>query len=191
MGIAEGTWRGWLPGERVLCQSLQVGRNTLRAALERLRRQGVIYAVQGSGNRIVVADEPGSRLATKAEAALVREVGLLMPDPLERLRPSQTVWIDELRVMMAERACRLQVVSSRRCFQVNPAAALHRLVLGVARGCWVLVSSHAAMQRWFARHRVPCVVAGSVHQGTALPYCDIDQRAVCRHAVGTLLAKRH
>ena len=40
--IAKGTWRGWLPGERVLCETVQASRNTLRAALAQLRAEGVV-----------------------------------------------------------------------------------------------------------------------------------------------------
>jgi DNA-binding transcriptional MocR family regulator len=32
--LTKGTWRGWLPSERVLSRTLQASRNTVRAALE-------------------------------------------------------------------------------------------------------------------------------------------------------------
>src|SRR5688572_21434585 len=51
--IAKGTWRDLLPGERSLCDMLQISRHTLRAALGQLRRDGLISAEQGVGNRIV------------------------------------------------------------------------------------------------------------------------------------------
>jgi LacI family transcriptional regulator len=42
------------------------------------------------------------------------------------------------------------------------------------------------MQLWFQCKRVPCLIAGSVHADLALPFCDLDFQAVCRHAVGVL-----
>jgi LacI family transcriptional regulator len=56
---------------------------------------------------------------------------------------------------------------------------------------WVLTLSSEVMQRWFARRRVPCLVAGSTYADVALPYYDLDYRAICRHAAGVLLGLGH
>jgi DNA-binding LacI/PurR family transcriptional regulator len=55
----------------------------------------------------------------------------------------------------------------------------------------MLTLSNAAIQRWFAKCAVPCVVAGSVHAGLDLPYRDLDHRAMCRHAAGVMLGLGH
>ena len=47
------------------------------------------------------------------------------------------------------------------------------------------------MQRWFARRRTPCLVAGSTYPDIALPHYDLDNRAICRHAAGILLRVGH
>lgn len=92
--IAQGGWREWLPGERALCEKYQISRNTLRAALDQLKRDKVIEARHGAGNRILAA------AALRTDRLRSRDVALLSPEPLERLRPTQTLWIDELRVML-------------------------------------------------------------------------------------------
>lgn len=184
-GIAHGEWREWLPGERALCEKYQVSRNTLRAALEQLKREKVIEARHGSGNRILGAAR------TRTGPLRSRDVALLSPEPLERLRPTQTLWIDELRSMLSERSCRLHVFHGRQYFRANPGRALQRLIAENPHGCWVLTLSNAAIQRWFARNKVRCIVAGSVHSGLDLPYRDLDHRAMCRHAAGMLLAQGH
>lgn len=184
-GIRQGEWRDRLPGERVLCEKYQVSRNTLRAALGQLQRENLIEAVHGSGNRILA---PARRAATRPS---LRDVGLLSPEPLERLRPTQTLWIDELRALLSERGCRLHVFHGRQYFRANPGRALQRLIADHPHGCWILTLSNAAIQRWFARNKVNCVVAGSVHAGLDLPHCDLDHRAMCRHAAGVLLGLGH
>ena len=47
------------------------------------------------------------------------------------------------------------------------------------------------MQKWFAKRGVCCVVAGSLYPEIDLPFCDIDHRAICRHAAGVLIRLGH
>jgi LacI family transcriptional regulator len=47
------------------------------------------------------------------------------------------------------------------------------------------------MQTWFADHRLPVVINGSSRPGVQMPSVDLDYRATCRHAGGTLLARGH
>lgn len=183
--IQNGKWTDWLPGERVLCESLQVSRNTLRAALAQLRREGIIRSDHGAGNRILTR---GSGRSHKLRSY---DVALLSPEAIERLRPSQTLWIDELRAMLSERGCRLHVFHGPQYFRANPAAALEKLLGQHSHGCWILALSNETTQRWFERERVPCVVAGSVHAGLTLPFRDLDHRAMCRHAAGIMLGLGH
>jgi DNA-binding LacI/PurR family transcriptional regulator len=184
-GILMGTWRGRLPGERALCSHYQISRNTLRTALGQLQREKLIRAEHGSGNLIMAT--------TKKAAARLKsyDVGLLSPEPLERLRPTQTLWIDELRALLSERDCRLHVFHGRQYFRANPGPALQRLMAENPHGCWILTLSNAAIQRWFAQNEVSCVIAGSVHAGLDLPFRDLDHRAMCRHAAGILLGQGH
>lgn len=183
--ILQGTWSERLPGERTLCEKYQISRNTLRAALVQLQRAKLVRAVHGSGNQII----DKSRKSTGRRQSC--DVGLLSPEPLERLRPMQTLWIDELRALLSERGCRLHVFHGRQYFRANPGPALQRLIAENPHGCWILTLSNEAIQRWFAKREVRCVVAGSVHAGMDLPYRDLDHRVTCRHAAGVMLGLGH
>ena len=186
-GIAGGLWRAKLPGERALCEKYQISRNTLRAALQQLQREKRVQAVHGSGTRILAQAKKRGATVTPPS----RDVALLSPEPLERLLPMQTLWVGELRAMLNERGCRLQVFHGHHYFRANPGAALQRLLAGNVHGCWILMQSTAALQQWFSKNAVKCVVAGSVHAGLDLPYRDLDHRAACRHAAGILLGLGH
>lgn len=183
--IARGTWKEWLPGERALCAKYQVSRNTIRAALAKLQRSNVIATVHGSGHRIL------QRLAVKAASAHNQDVALLMPVPPERLRPSQTLWIDELRALLGENKCLLRMYYGQQYLGRNPGQALSRLTSQHPHGCWILLRSNAATQNWFSKHHPRCLVVGTVYGGLPLAHRDLDHRAICRHAAGVLLGLGH
>lgn len=184
--IATKTWTEWLPGERALCDMLQVSRHTLRGGLRQLRDEGIVASAAGLGNRI--ASVPSLPPKT-AEVTL--EVGLLVGGEIEMLVPSQVTWIDQLRAMLTERGHRLHVFSGRKYAQPDPHRALRQLMAQHPHRCWILLLTSAALQAWFQENRVPCVVAGSLYPGIALPFCDVDHHASCRHAAGVFLGRGH
>jgi DNA-binding LacI/PurR family transcriptional regulator len=184
--IRRGTWRDLLPGERALCEMLQISRHTLRAALGQLHRDGLIRAEQGVGNRIVGQAGPAERKRLASQ-----DVGLLIPGELADLVPRHILWIDELRAMLGERGCRLHMFHGRKYAQRDPGRALQRLLTQHAHKCWILLLSAEPVQKWFEKQQVPCIVAGTIYAGVELPYCDLDHRASCRHAAGVLLGRGH
>ena len=182
--LREGQWSEWLPNERDLAQELQVSRSTLRFALAQLRLGGVIESRHGVGNRIV---RPTRALPRTQK----RWIALLAPAPLGQLRPSITLWIDELKDLLHAAECELRVYCVRAAYQSEPTRALQRLCRSVAPAGWILVLSTEPMQRWFLQHGPPCVIAGSLHAGVDLPSVDLDYRSIARHAAGTLLRAGH
>jgi len=184
--IEKGAWGTWLPGERALTVSLQISRKTLRKALAHLQREGIIRTRHGLGHEIVVSTERAA-----PEAARDLSVGLLTPESIENLRPYTALWVDELRSLLFETGARLATFSGHRFFTGRPEKALVRLVEQNPQTCWVLAHSNEHIQQWFHTHRVPCVIAGSTHIGLPLPSVDLDNFAVCRHAVGAMLRLGH
>ena len=183
--IGLGTWRRLLPGERQLCESLQVSRNTLRAALAQLKREGLVTTVPGAGTKILAKSGRQQNLLRS------HDVAMLSPDPLEQLRPTHTLWIDELRGLLSERGCRVRFFHGLQYFRGASGSALDKLVKQNPHGCWIPIFSNEGTQRWFERNKIPCVVAGSLYPGVNLPFRDIDHKAVCRHAVGVMLSLGH
>ena len=184
--IDSGEWRDWLPSERSLCHQQQVSRNTLRSALAELRKEGRIRAVHGTGNQILATGGPPPRRDPPAH-----DVALLTPEPIERLRPMQSLWIDDMRALLSERDIKLRVFHGPQYYGANAGPALQKLVARNPHGCWILMLAGESMQRWFNRNGVPSIVAGSTFPDIDLPYRDLDHRAMCRHAAGALLGLGH
>ncbi|OAM88105.1 hypothetical protein AW736_18700 [Termitidicoccus mucosus] len=183
--IARGTWTECLPPERELCATLQISRHTLRVALKQLMEEGIIKAEHGRGNLITARSRRGKK------AFEASDIGLLLPGSLDRMLPIHVVWINHLRAMLAERGCRLHLFHGLKYARRDPSSALKQLVTRQKHKCWVLLLSDEPVQRWFQDNKVPCVVAGSIYKDVSLPYCDLDHRAVCRHAAGLLLGRGH
>jgi len=183
--IRGGQWGNWLPSERKLAQDLQISRNTVRAALAHLQHEGWVAPEHGAGNRIIAAQRP------PGPAAVSHDIAFICPQPLERLRPHVTLWIDELRALLSERGCRVRLFHGTQYFRGSAGPALAKLTKQQPHGCWVLMLSSEAIQRWFARSGLPCVIAGSCHEGVNIPCVDLDHRAMCRHAAGVLLGLGH
>lgn len=182
-----GAWGEWLPGERALTETLQVSRKTLRKALGQLQREGRIAAVRGRGHRIVLAVAK----ADQSTATTGGLIGLLTPDPLERMRPYTSVWVSHLKTLLMEKGLRLRTFDGRKYFSQHPAKALEKLAAQHTASGWLLANSTEATQRWFSGQRTPCVIAGSCHPGIELPHVDLDHYALCRHAAGVLLGAGH
>ncbi len=183
--IQNGEWRDWLPSERSLCELLQVSRNTLRAALAQMKTAGWIRPVHGTGNQII-ASHAADRARPRSQ-----DVALLTPEPIERLRPMQNMWIDDMRALLGERGMRLRVFHGHHYFGANPGPALKKLVTRNLHGCWILMRANESVQHWFSKNDIPCIVAGSTYPGLDLPFRDLDHRAMCRHAAGILIGFGH
>lgn len=183
--ILRETWKHWLPSERVLSQTLQAGRNTIRKAFSQLQSEGLIAANHGVGYKII------RRARAVTARKMIRTVAILIPDQLAGLRPFVVLWINELKDLLIENHRRLVVYESKILSRDKPGRMMDRLLKQDAPDVWILALSSHATQSWFATRGLPCVLAGSCYADISLPSLDLDYRAVCRHAAGMLLRHGH
>ena len=183
-GLARGLWQERLPGERDLCQQLNVSRPTLRAALAVLQREGWLKSAPGCTRAIV----PRARGAAVKGVPIVR---LLVPFRLQEAPQSLFYWVDKLRTLLPAAGCALEIHAGPRWYARRPEQELAQLTRQMPAAAWVVARTTEPMQRWFAAQGRPCIVAGSCYPGISLPSVDYDHRAVAQHAAGQLLARGH
>ena len=183
--LDSGRWTDFLPGERVLCEELQISRPTLRQALQVLERKGRLKVTQGRQRRIMgrrTAGIPGVRR---------KVIGVLSSLPMQALPPFALFWIDEVRSDLARLGYQLEFHGSPAGTTHNPGRTLERLVQGAPASVWILLLSTPPVQQWFLERKLSCLVAGSCAPDISLPSVDIDYRAACRHAVGVFRRGGH
>lgn len=182
--IRHGVLRDSLPGERALAARMEVSRRTIRAAVQILRERRLIRTAHGAPTRIL-----GAPIASVRRVEL-RAVGLLLPKPLEMLKPFTAV-VDILRGLFHQNGLRLDVHFGARFLSPRPAAALRRLVTQSPCDGWILASATHACQTWFQLQGLVAVVAGTAHAGIDLPAVDVDMLATSRHGANVLLRRGH
>ncbi len=99
-----------LPGERQLAEMMSVSRVSVRAALQQLKTQGFVSAVQGGGTRIIAASNEGR----SALAELVRVNRDNLYD-LAEIRANIEVWAAR---RAAERGTREQIAEIAHHFEL-------------------------------------------------------------------------
>jgi DNA-binding LacI/PurR family transcriptional regulator len=184
-GIRSGLWHKNLPGERPLSERFQVSRFTLRAALAHLAREGLIRI--GHGRNPVIQRKPPSRPAHPR----TRTVALLMPEPLDYVRPLIAFWISELYRLLHDIGYRFEIYEGAQYFGKRAFQILEKQASENPADCWVLAWANRKIQRWFQSRNLPAILFGSPFPEIDLPSYDYDLRAMVRHAVGIFLAKGH
>lgn len=185
--IDAGRWREWLPSERTLHRVFNVSRQTVRAALERLRASRRIAVEPYRGYRIMAAKK-GAKRKTPAAA---REVGMICSEPVYRMPPRFIQVLDVFRALCAEAGLNVDVMEGQRFKRTDPGRLMPRLVRSNPKACWILVLADRRMQEWFEQSGEPTVVYGNVYAGLTLPGAGINYHACIHHATSLLLAKGH
>src|ERR1051326_7474089 len=119
--INRGEWGEYLPGELELCDRLKVSRPTLRAALDLLKREGLIEVSQGRRRRIVGKSRP--RVLTSES----KTVGVIASIPYHTLSSFSLVLLNELQTRLHDAGYKLEVHANARFGQAKPARALEAL----------------------------------------------------------------
>lgn len=181
--LRQGEWGEHLPGERPLCDRLQVSRVTLRAALKVLAREGLIEISHGLPTRIV------SRPRTVQQKS--KMVGILVLETLEPVNTRIAYLLSKLQYHLNLAGFEMRIFNLGRISSRNASKRLESLTKQTPALCWALVRADTVVQKWFMDHGNPTCLIGTPHHGIQLPSMDVNYEIVCLHAAGKLLGLGH
>lgn len=185
--LQQGEWTDFLPGERVLAETLQVGRDTIRLTLAELTAEGWLAPARGGKRRSILR----RKMTRRPLLPTSWRIGMLSPYQLERMSQTMLSEVDHVRSLIAQRGGFLELHVPPWYDSRNPERRLQKLIEANSYDAWILHRSSAAIQKFFQQSRIPCLLRGHPHSGVDLPHIDYDWRAIARHAMGELWRKGH
>src|SRR5260370_20437224 len=131
-----------LASERELCHQMGGSRMTLRAALAKLAREGLLRGARGRRRLITGPRKKRGKLSGN------RDVVVLSPLPLQGVEPRVLFWIDELREALAKDDFKLDFACRRSCYSKSPSGALEELAGRLQPAVLLLYRSTLTMPQW-------------------------------------------
>ena len=187
--VNSGEFGEFLPGERKLCEQMQIGRDTLRLAIQQLEREELLAPGEpGKRRRILSERKKGSKSKGQSRTGVIV---YLSPYPLRGFSSTALLEIDVLRQSLGKSGYNLEILGSPAFAMRRPGKILEKLVAERKPTAWVLHQSTAPMQQWFFKNAIPCVLHGQPQEGVDLPSVDVDYKAVARHVGGYLIRLGH
>ncbi len=180
-----GELKDTLPSERTLATRLQIGRDTLRAALDILELQKTISSRQHGKRRSILRQGSG-RKATQS-----RRIAFISPKELRELPPNMLIEVDTLRELLNHRGYEFELVTPGIFHLKNPARQLDKVLHDNRYDVWILYQCPLQVQQWFQKHNIPAIIRGYSNVGIEIPSLDEDWHASAFHAGGVLSRNNH
>lgn len=183
-GIRSGRWSGQLPGVLRLATTLDVSKDTVRAALRIIEQEGFLTGMGHGRNRTVVSSEKaiGSRRPLR--------VALLFRDALEDQNSSM-----QRLVLQVQR--RVEAAGHTCFFAPRTQTGLKFSVARIARvvnltpaDAWIVAGGDLPLLQWFAQQSVPAMALGGRH-GADLAGTGVDGTPLIREVTRRLLDLGH
>lgn len=176
--LRSGQWKRRLPSERAMAAQIGVGRDTIRAALSILEKEGLALERSQAGTRL-----RRMRLPRQGN----QSVGILLLMRVEMTTYRTLQWLDEFRRILYQQNIKVELYDG----YVRKRGMLSKLLTAARHDCWVLVYPNKKALQWCLENHLRAVVVGTLDDGIPLPSVDIHYRALCRHAAGRLLQLGH
>lgn len=184
--LQKGAWRENLPGEHRLCEQLQISRPTLRLALNRLQREGLIEVSQGQRRRIT-----GKARTLIRQAKAPTTIGVVTGLPYHMLSSISLFLLGKLERSIYEAGHRFELCASPYPSSPQTNKQLDRLIGESKADYWVFLGFLGSLRYWENRYRGRILVVDARRSDRSLACIGVDTYAMAYHSVGAFLRPGH
>ena len=179
-----------LPSENALCRRLNVSRETVRGAMDRLVQEGLIYRVRGSGTYFN-KDQAMSRELTDENAKW--KIGLILQgqDP-----DANSVLIEGVRSALADHPVDLHVFltdnkfsNERRCLQTVVHQNFQGFIVDGVKAS--IVNPNLDCYKELYRRRIPVIFYNNYYKNLRYPKVIVNDKACADNLVERLIKAGH
>jgi DNA-binding LacI/PurR family transcriptional regulator len=177
--LQAGTWTEFMPGESWLVHQLQVGRDTVRAAMTQLEAEGVLLP-QGHGRRRTIAQgNPASRKAF--------QVALLLSCPEDR----HVSDLHDIMRQLSARGHQVKVAPKSLTELGMNVERLAKMVKHVEADGWVVCSASREVLTWFSERPFPAFALFGIFSKLPIAGMGPDKFPAYRSAIRHLVELGH
>ena len=179
-----------LPSENALCRRLNVSRETVRAAMDQLVQEGLIYRVKGSGTYFHM-DQAISRELSNENAKW--KIGLILQgqDP-----DANAVLINGIRSVLSDQQVDLHIFltdnkfsNERRCLQTVVHQNFQGFIVDGVKAS--IVNPNLDCYKELYRRRIPVIFYNNYYKNLRYPRVIINDTECADQLVGKLLQAGH
>jgi DNA-binding LacI/PurR family transcriptional regulator len=183
-GFRDNHWHGKVPGVIRLAGELGVSKETVRAALHELEKEGALRANGAGKRRELVANsgEPARRIV---------RVAILLAQPLENENGySQRLFLTiKHSVEAMGHEC---FFASQSLWELDAKPRRVARMVDTARAdAWIVYAGTRPVLEWFAMQGIPTLAVGGRAEGLAIEWTRADLKPPMEAAVDTLAALGH
>ena len=190
-GICAGIWRGELPGVLRLAVECGVSKDTLRAALRLLEKEGLLSAGRAGGRRTVLgAGGPVPARAAGKKARTLR-VAILLHRPLETESDPLHQTLSDIRHQLQAAGHTVIFAEKTQSQLRSQPARIARLVAATPADAWVVVAAARPVLEFFAAQPLPALALGGRNLGLDIASAGVDGTPGICAATRRLLALGH
>ncbi|MSU45881.1 MAG: LacI family transcriptional regulator [Lacunisphaera sp.] len=182
--IRRGIWGKDIPSERRMSELLNVSRPTIRAALHKLAKNGLLEIRPRTRKRLLVG-------LSHPEAPRGKVVGIITNDQITSLSGGSYIQINELIARLKRWGVGIEIFVCNPPGESPEPRKLANFIKTTRASCYLLLHVSKAVQEWLSVRSLPALVLGSCYDTVRLPSFEVNLWASCRHAVGIFLRNSH
>ena len=191
--IQQQKWKNTLPGIRILCEEMQVSRQTMMIALRHLEQDGYVKKASPGKPRDLNHRKlkPGSSAIDSSSDTKKLMVGLIAWAPHIHMGVVEEAVTDQLNKALAIQGYHHRHISFPEISSASGAKKIGPLIEQHPADIYVVMGAHQNCSRALHLMNIPVVYLGGVHVRDCVPRITFSLTDMCERAVKHLVSLGH